>query len=391
MNDHTLLIKNVRLYTETGVIEKGCLLVKGKTIEAIEKGNKLQEEIPKELTLNGNGLQAIPGFIDGHIHGTHGADVMDATQDSLEKIAKKLPEEGTTSFLATTITQSPENIEKALANIAVYNNRPNSAELLGVHLEGPFIEKSKAGAQPKEFVISPSIDLFNKWQSISGNKIKTITLAPEKDEDHIFIKTISNQGIKISAGHTNAGFNIMKKAVEAGVNQVTHLCNAMTGLHHRDIGLVGAAFLLQELRSELIADGIHVSPEMIKVIYQNIGPDRLILITDAIRAKGLEPGQYDLGGQRVTVNKNRAKLADGTLAGSVLKMIDAIKNIRQMTGAAIEDLIKMASYNPAKQLNLDNRKGSLNIGKDADILLVDDDLNIHYTICQGQIVYKEVR
>lgn len=388
LNDHTIFIKNVRLYTETGVIEKGCLLVKGKTINAIDKGNRLQEAFRKDLTIDGDGLQAIPGFIDGHIHGTHGADVMDATPEALERIARRLPEEGTTSFLATTITQSNDNIERALANVADYNNKINSAELLGVHLEGPFIEKNKAGAQPAEFVALPSLELFNKWQTISGNKIKTITLAPEKDKDHKLIINLSIQGINTSAGHTGAGFAEMKKAVESGVNQVTHLCNAMTGLHHRDIGVVGAAFLLKELRSELIADSIHVSPEMIEVIYQNIGPDRLILITDAIRAKGLAPGHYDLGGQRVTVDENKAELADGTLAGSVLRMIDAVKNIRQMTGASMEDLIKMASYNPAKQLKLDDRKGSLAVGKDADILLVDEELNIHYTICQGQIAYR---
>ncbi|MFC0469851.1 N-acetylglucosamine-6-phosphate deacetylase [Halalkalibacter kiskunsagensis] len=388
MKDETLLIKNVRLYQEAGVVEKGYLLLQCSKIIKMGVESELESITHAGETIDGEELNAIPGFIDGHIHGANGADMMDATPEALEKLAQILPAEGTTSFLATTITQSQENIDKALENIARYKNKPKTSEILGVHLEGPFIEKTKAGAQPVEYVIPPSIELFKKWQKLSGNKIKTITFAPEKDEDRTFLTYLAAQGINVSAGHTGAGIDIMKEVVKLGVNQLTHLCNAMSGLHHRDVGVVGAAFLLEELQSELIVDGIHVSPEMVKILYKSIGPSRLSLITDSVRAKGLAPGDYDLGGQIVTVDEQQATLQDGTLAGSMLKMIDAVKNMREFTGASVQELIEMASSNPAKQLQLYDRKGSLAVGKDADLLLVDDDLSIHYTICQGKVAYK---
>ncbi|MDT8860372.1 N-acetylglucosamine-6-phosphate deacetylase [Alkalihalobacillus sp. MEB130] len=383
-----MLLKNVDIYTENGWIKNGYILVNGTKIEAIGPMSDFQISDFTGEVLDGNGLLAIPGFIDSHIHGANGADVMDATPEALTTMAKALPAEGTTNFLATTITQSPENIEKALLNVAQFQNHPAQAEVLGVHLEGPFIEKDKAGAQPKEYVIEPSIEQFKKWQQLSGNHIKTITIAPEKDVDRTFITYLASTGVNVSAGHTNAGIEIMKEVVQAGVNQATHLCNAMTGIHHRDIGVVGAAFLLEDIQAEIIVDGIHVSKEMIRLIYKTIGPERLLLITDSIRAKGLAPGTYDLGGQLVEVDLKQATLPDGTLAGSIVKMIDAVTYMRDFTGATIEDLIRMASTNPAKQLGVEDRKGSIAVGKDADLLLVDQELSIQYTFCQGRLAYK---
>lgn len=214
-------------------------------------------------------------------------DVMDGTDEALDTIAEALPKEGTTSFLATTITQSVEQIEQALRTVADYQPKENGAEIIGIHLEGPFIEESKKGAQPLEHIRRPDSALFDKWQKLSNDMIKTITMAPEHDPEGLFIRHLANQGVNISAGHTAIDFKGMKEAVSNGVKQVTHLCNAMTGIHHRDIGVVGATFLLEELRAELIADGIHVAPEMIEVIYRNMGSDRIMLITDAMRKKML--------------------------------------------------------------------------------------------------------
>ncbi|WP_077624752.1 N-acetylglucosamine-6-phosphate deacetylase [Sediminibacillus massiliensis] len=388
--EKTLLITNVNIFTENEIIPNGCLLIKG---EKIEKAFRQEEWEEAEATglpvIDGKGLNAIPGFIDGHIHGANGADVMDATEEALDTMAEVLPKEGTTSFLATTITQSANNIHKALENVAEYENKPGYAEIVGVHLEGPFIEEKKAGAQPKQHILEPEVEQFTKWQRISGNNIRTVTMAPEKDKDGALIRYLAEHGVNVSAGHTEAGIEDMKQAVGYGVSQVTHICNAMTGLHHRDIGVVGAAFTLDDLKAELIADGIHVSPEMIDLIYRNIGSGRLMLITDALRAKCLKPGTYDLGGQQATVNEDRATLHDGTLAGSILKMCQGARNMLEMTEATIRDVIEMASVNPAKQIQLYDRKGSITAGKDADILLVDDELNIHYTICRGEIAFKE--
>ena len=223
---------------------------------------------------------------------------------------------------------------------------------------------------------------------MSGNQIRTITIAPEHDQNGAFIGALRKQGVNVSAGHTEAGFIEIKKAVEQGVSQMTHLCNAMNGIHHRDIGAVGAAFQLDGLRAELIADGMHVVPEMLQLIYDNVGSDRIILITDSMRAKGLPAGDYELGGQLVKVDEERAVLEDGTLAGSILKMDDGVRRMFGLSGMSLYDVVKMASVNPAKQIGVYDRKGSITVGKDADILLVDVELNIQYTICRGEIAFS---
>lgn len=378
-----MIITNVDVYQPTITLKKATI-----QINTYGEIADIHKDIVNNADINGEGLIAIPGFIDGHIHGAAGKDAMDANHDALETIASALPEEGTTSFLATTMTQSKEAISSALNMIATYDNKPLHAEILGVHLEGPFCEKKKAGAQPLEHLIPPSVELFKQWQEEANGAIKTITLAPELDTNYELIHYLNREQINVSAGHTDAGYQDMKDAVEEGVHQLTHLCNQMNGIHHRDIGAVGAAFLLDRLKAELIADGIHVSPEMIRLIYNNVGSDRLLLITDSMRAKYLQDGTYDLGGQDVTVQGNRATLDDGTLAGSMLKMIDGVKNMINFAGATLEDIIKMASMNPAKQIGVYDRKGSIETGKDADILLLDENYNIRYTICKGKIAYK---
>ncbi|MBC5637912.1 N-acetylglucosamine-6-phosphate deacetylase [Ornithinibacillus sp. BX22] len=388
--DHTaLLIKNVTVFLENTRIPNGSLVIEKGKISEIYQENEKPKRYPSQFKIiDGEGLYAVPGFIDGHIHGANGADVMDGTEEALDTIAEVLPKEGTTSFLATTITQAEEQIEQALRTVADYQPKENCAEIIGIHLEGPFIEESKKGAQPLEHISRPDSALFDKWQKLSNHMIKTITMAPELDPEGSFIRHLANQGVNISAGHTAIDFKGMKEAVSNGVKQVTHLCNAMTGIHHRDIGVVGAAFLLEEIRAELIADGIHVVPEMLEVIYQNMGSDRIILITDAMRAKCLHAGTYELGGQTVLVDEQRAVLEDGTLAGSILKMNHGVKQMLNIQDVCVEDVIKMTSTNPAKQLGVYDRKGSIAKGKDADILLIDENFTINYTLCRGKIAYK---
>ncbi|MCM3740643.1 N-acetylglucosamine-6-phosphate deacetylase [Oceanobacillus luteolus] len=389
MKKSALLIKNATIYLENQVLNRANLYVEnGQIKEIIDEGELSSEMLNEAHIIDAENLNVIPGFIDSHIHGANGADVMDSTHEALQTMAQFLPKEGTTAFLATTITQSPDNIEQALTNIVSYENTPGQAEVAGVHLEGPFVEKSKAGAQPKEFIMQPDLQLFNEWQRLSGNNIRTITLAPEHDTDGSFIQALNESGVIVSAGHTDVGFHEMKQAVRHGVRQLTHLCNAMNGIHHRDVGAVGAGFLLKELSAELIADGIHVTKEMLQIIYNQMGSDRLILITDAMRAKGLEPGDYELGGQPVEVTEDRAVLEDGTLAGSILTMDAAAKLMLELDGVGWHDIIRMASVNPAKQVGMFDRKGSIAKGKDADLVIVDDGFNIKFTICRGVIAYE---
>lgn len=382
-----ILIKNGTIYSENSILKKASLLIANGKIARIVSDDVIN--IEGLTVMDATDFHVIPGFIDGHIHGAWGYDVMDASEEALDAISQYLPQEGVTSFLATTMTQSNENIEKALVNVAKFKNKSFQAELIGIHLEGPFINEKMAGAQPNKYIKNPNVELFEKWQQLSNHQIKTITIAPELDIDGKFIRYLVEAGINVSAGHTDASFGEIKVAVEHGVRQLTHLCNAMKGIHHRDIGAVGAAFQLRPLCSELIADGVHVSKEMLQIIYNNIGSDRIILITDAMRAKGLGPGDYELGGQAVKVTEDKAILDDGTLAGSILKMQDAAFQMFHLDGVTIQDIVKMTSTNLAKQLGIDDRKGVIAEGKDADLVVVDSNLTIKYTICRGQISYKE--
>ena len=383
-----ILISGARVYAEEGVLEGGYVLVRDGRI-AVASAER-PEGLPKEVKeIDGSSLNVLPGFIDSHIHGADGADVMDATEAALDSMARFLPAEGTTSFLATTITQSHESIGNALENVAEYQNKSGQAEVLGVHLEGPFVEKKRAGAQPEAYITEPDAALFSKWQRMAGGLIKVITMAPEHDADGAFIRELTESGVVVSAGHTDTGFAGVEEAAAHGVSQVTHLCNAMPGIHHRDVGVVGAAFLLDSLKAELIADGIHVEKEMLRLIWRNIGPERLILITDSMRAKGLPPGDYELGGQPVRVTEDRAELADGTLAGSILKMNEGARRMLGFDGVTMEDIVAMASANPARQLGVDDRKGGIRKGKDADLILVDDDLNVRLTLCRGDVAFED--
>lgn len=390
MGHKPLLIKNVNIYLEHETVTKGAVLFERGFIQAIYTND---DSVPKETSrleiIDGDEKNLVPGFIDSHIHGAGGADVMDATEEALDKIAETLPKEGTTSFLPTTMTQSISNIEQALENLSHYETKTNNAEMIGIHLEGPFVNKVKAGAQPVEHIIEQDLELFKKWQRLAKEKIKTITLAPEFDQEEKFISYLNEIGVNVSAGHTDVNYDGLKKAVDKGVHQVTHLCNAMNGIHHRDIGAVGGTFYLEDLKAELIADGVHVVKEMMQLIYDHLGSDRIILITDAMRAKGLKDGDYELGGQPVRVTGNRATLADGSLAGSVLKMDDGVRNMLSLQGVSFRDIIQMASVNPAKQIGIFDQKGSIAVGKDADVLVVDHSFNIEYTICRGSIAYKE--
>ncbi len=375
--------KNSFIVTENGMI-KGNLIIRDGKIETI--GNKEVEGL-EELP---EGLIVVPGFIDEHVHGAAGSDAMDGTIEDLKKIADALASEGTTAFLATTMTQSPENITKALKAVKDYKNAQytNGAEIIGVHLEGPFIAEEHIGAQPLEYVAKPEVEIFQKYEEASGNNIKIVTLAPEVEGALDLIKYLHSKKIVASVGHTGATYEDVKKAVLAGATNATHTYNAMKGLHHREVGTVGSTFLFDELNAEIICDGIHVSSPAIKLLYKNKPHNKFTLITDAMRAKHMPDGDYELGGQPVIVKNNEARLPNGVLAGSVLKMNLAVKNIMKFLDLPLEEAVKYATINPARNLNVDNEMGSIKEGKKANLVVVDKDLNVYMTIREGVIVYK---
>ncbi|MEI5908217.1 N-acetylglucosamine-6-phosphate deacetylase [Bacillus spongiae] len=386
-----LAIENVKIYGESSIFDSGFIKIDKGMIREIGSMDELTSMDGYYKLPVPNGMCIVPGMIDLHIHGVNSADAMDSTFESLDRMTMALPKEGTTSFLATTMTERIPIIEQALGNIGDYINqgqRVGRAELIGVHLEGPFINKEKAGAQPIEYILMPDVNLFKRWLEYSKNTIKVVTLAPEVDKDFQLVHYLSKNGIVASAGHSNVSFERAYEAIDEGINHITHLFNQMSGFHHRDPGLVGAAFTRKEVMVELIADGIHVRPEVVDIAFRQVTEERMILITDSMRAKGMKNGDYDLGGQQITVKDGKALLDENTLAGSVLKMIDAFKNIQRFAQCDIVQAIKMTSENPAKQLNLFHRKGSVAPGKDADLVLLDQELNVYMTICRGKVAFN---
>ncbi|WP_442596234.1 N-acetylglucosamine-6-phosphate deacetylase [Neobacillus sp. D3-1R] len=390
MNSKKKLIMNINVYAETGVIPNGYVLFDennivevGETPSVIEMGEVEVFSFPEQYAL-------VPGFIDLHIHGAGGADTMDATQEALSTMAAILPKEGTTSFLATTMTTAVDDIEKALGNVANYISSSNplgKAEVLGIHLEGPFISPKRVGAQHPQYILEPNIDLFKKWQVIANQLIKLVTLSPECHGGMELTSFLKETGVVASIGHSDATYSEVKEAIQAGVSHATHLYNQMRELHHREPGVIGAVLMNDEIKSEIIVDGVHSRPEMVRFAFKNKGSQGLILITDAMRAKCLGEGIYDLGGQEVTVTSEKATLKDGTLAGSILKLKDACQNMMKFTGCTLQEIVQMASENPAKQLGIFDRKGSIKPEKDADLVVLDEKGEVKLTFCRGVLAY----
>ncbi|MFC4712910.1 N-acetylglucosamine-6-phosphate deacetylase [Planococcus dechangensis] len=383
---NSLLISGITIADAVEESFIGDILIEdGKISRVAEKIDVLADI---HIDTSGKNWTAFPGFIDVHIHGAAGHDAMDATPEALAGLAEALPKEGTTSFLATTMTQSDEAISAALDNIREFQTSEGQAEILGVHLEGPFISAQRAGAQPVEHIVDASYPLFQKWQQLSGKQIRLVTLAPETHNAMPFIKKLTEDGVIASIGHSDATFEEVEAAVRSGASHVTHLYNQMSPFHHRNPGVVGAALMEDGLMVEIIADFIHSHPASVEMAFRQKGANRLMLITDAMRAKGLPPGVYDLGGQDVQVTEKDARLADGTLAGSILTMDRAIQHVQSLTGCSVNELVAVTSANAANELGLAD-KGKIRSGMDADIAILDDDLNVQMTICKGTIAYTK--
>ncbi|GGE69685.1 N-acetylglucosamine-6-phosphate deacetylase [Priestia taiwanensis] len=370
------VLTNVKIYTGEGVIENGFIRY-NEQIQTIGNMEQFVQE-KTDIVTDGQGKLVIPGMIDCHLHGGYHFDAMDADSDALVKFSNDLMKEGVTTFFPTTMTQSIENITKALE--ACKEAKEKGAHFEAIHLEGPFVNYDWKGAQPGEYVINPDVALFKKWQEASGNLIKLVTYAPETEGARELEAHFEETGVIGTCGHTGAYY---KDLVGRNIKHGTHLFNQMRGLHHREPGVVGYVLLTPGVKVEIITDGIHVCPEMVKLAYKMKGAEDILVITDAMRAKGLEEGEYELGGQPVFVKDGKATLADGTLAGSVLTMDAAFRNVIEFTGCTIEEAVLMTSVNQAKHFGFDN-KGTLTVGKDADFVLMTEELYVHNTICLGK-------
>lgn len=384
-----MIITNGKIYTEKRVIENGYLILEDGLIKSFGE----MEYMPKYdgEVIDAKGKHVMPGFIDQHIHGANGADNMDASKDAMINMVNFLPKEGTTSYLPTTMTQSYENVSKALEVIVDYlenDNKPGEAHMLGIHLEGPFISKHHVGAQNPKYLQKPTIENFEKYNAVAKGHIKLITYAPEEAEEG-FTNHLVSKGVVPSAGHTDANYEIIMKHEKEGLSNMTHFHNAMLPHHHRNPGAVTAGFVSEKLKAELIVDGVHVHPDSIYATYKIKGAENIIAITDAMRAKGLPDGHYDLGGQMVTKVGKECRIDTGSLAGSVAEMDFVARNLKEFTGCTMEELVLMTSTNTAKHLGVFGSKGSINIHKDADIVILDEELEVFTTICRGVVAYKQ--
>lgn len=329
-----------------------------------------------------------PGLVDTHIHGYAGKDIMNAEEGALDVISKGLLECGVTSFLPTTLTDSKERTDAALKRVAAEYKDVKGAKVRGIFLEGPFFTEKYKGAQNPNYMSDPKIDYLKEWKEISDGLVNKIAIAPEREGAEDFIKKANSMGVRVALGHSDASFDEAVAAVDAGANIFVHTFNGMSGLHHREPGMVGAAMATDAI-SELICDGHHVNPNAAGILMNTKGRDKIALITDCMSAGGMADGDYKLGEFPVRVENGTARLKDGgSLAGSILKLKDGVKNVVDWEIADIFEAIQMASLVPAKSVGIDNICGKLHEGYAADFIVLDYDMNLKATYLNGEAAYK---
>jgi len=329
----------------------------------------------------------VPGFIDIHTHGAYGFDTNDAEPEGLRNWMKRIPEEGVTAILPTTVTQVPELLTKALKNVvAVVREGYEGAEILGVHFEGPYLDMEYKGAQPPEAIAKATVEQFEQYQEAAEGLIKYITLAPEHDENFALTKYCKQHGVTVSMGHTSASFEQVLMAVANGAESMTHVYNGMTPYHHRKPGMVGAAFRIRNIFGEIIGDGCHSHLAAANNFYQAKGKDYAIMVTDSLRAKYCPPGgNYQLGGHDIEIDEDGLARLKGTdtIAGSTLRMNRGLKLMVEQAMVPFEAALNSCTINPAKALGVDDRKGKLMAGYDADIVVLEDNYDVFQTYCKG--------
>jgi N-acetylglucosamine-6-phosphate deacetylase len=388
----TLVFKNATIITPMRVIDNGVLIVKNGKISSI--GPEAEVKVSQGIkVIDAAGSYLAPGFIDIHLHGAGGSDVMDGTEEAIEKISKVHAKGGSTSIVPTTLTAPLDSILKAVRNIGIAKRKTlKGAQVLGAHIEGPYLSVEQRGAQNPKYLKVPRPEEYEKLLGFSED-ICQMTVAPELDGAINLGKTLVREKIVASIGHSNATYDEVVSAIEAGFSHVTHMFSGMSGLRRinlvRVAGVIESTLLLDELTTEMIADGRHIPASLMKLVIKTKGLDKVSLVSDASSPTGMPEGQYRMGGLEVIVEDGVAKLSDGSgFAGSVATMNLCVRNMVNLVGLSIEDAIKMATLNPAKVIGIDEKKGSLVEGKDADIVIFDKDINILITVVKGKVVFS---
>ncbi len=384
-----LYLVNGKIVLEDGILDEHIMVIENGKIKQIVPEEEINDQLFTDhdlIDLQGGYIS--PGWIDIHCHGAVGSDVMDGDVEGILKIANFKASNGVTGFIPTGITNPYPKIEQAVVVVkeAAKHNK-KGARILGFHMEGPFINPEKKGAHQADMIKSPDIEWTKKiLAEVLGKLI--VTVAPEMEGAIEYIQEMSREGVLVAVGHSNAKYEKVKAAYEVGATHGAHIFNGMSPLHHRRPGVVGAIINLPMV-AEVIMDGIHLHPVIVEMLSKLKLPDDIVFVTDSMRAAGLEDGEYELGGLNVFKRGKEARLADGTLAGSTLTLQEAVKNGVDLVGLSIVDVIKMVSTNPARLLGLEN-KGSIFVGKDADLTLLTPDLMVRETIIGGEVVFNDI-
>lgn len=369
-----MIIKNLKIFQDNKTFKSGNLaFLDGKFVP--------EESVSDTEMMDGNGWFAIPGLIDIHFHGCMGDDFCDADLNGIARMAKYQACVGVTSICPATMTLSTEQLLDIM-RVAKRYDSAQGAHFVGINMEGPFISEQKKGAQAADYIINCDVAFFRELQTQSGGLIKLVDIAPENEGAMEFIDQVKND-VVISIAHTTADYDTALQAFLRGASHVTHLYNAMPGLHHRNPGVVGAAYDAKNCFVELICDGIHVHPAMIRATFSMFGADRVIFISDSMRATGLKDGKYTLGGQDVFVEQSKATLQDGTIAGSATNLMDCLRFAVKQAKIPLEEAVACATQNPAKQIGIDQDYASLSVGKHADFVLLDDQLSLKAVYING--------
>ncbi|TXK72239.1 N-acetylglucosamine-6-phosphate deacetylase [Paenibacillus sp. N3.4] len=383
------VITGANIVTEQGVMDHGVVHIKDGKFAYVGDSSQWKGTADSHIpSIDAAGSWLLPGFIDVHVHGGYGADFMDASSEALDTITRFHSLHGTTALLATTMTATREDIERVLGEVHSYMNESMPyAQILGIHMEGPFISPKWAGAQDPKLMVPPQLAWMEDWHERYPQLVKQLTLAPEREGALELIAWLRDHGIVAACGHTDATYADMQSAVREGLTHAVHTYNAMKPLHHREPGTVGAVLTDARISGEIIADGHHVHPAAIRLLVLAKQPHGVLLITDAMSAAGLGDGHYELGGLAVTVQSGVARLTEGgALAGSTLTMIDALRFMVREVGVSVEDASRFASGNPARLLGLAETHGSIAPGKQADFLLVSPELDLEHIWIRGQKV-----
>ncbi|MDD3402176.1 MAG: N-acetylglucosamine-6-phosphate deacetylase [Hespellia sp.] len=368
-----MIIKNVLIFDEDETFHPGEV--------AFENGKIVKDASETAEVVDGEGGYLIPGLVDIHFHGCVGADMCDGSAEAIDTIAKYEASVGVTSMAPATMTVSEDELHVIMKTAAAHKNAAG-AKLVGINMEGPFISEAKKGAQAAEHIRRCDVALFRELQKDADGLIKLVDIAPETEGAMEFIDAVKDE-VVVSVAHTEADYDTAKEAYDRGARHATHLYNAMPPFSHRAPGVIGAACDTQACRVELICDGVHIHPAAVRATFQMFGSDRMIMISDSMRATGLSDGEYTLGGQPVFVTGNRATLKDGTIAGSATNLMDCIRVAVKEMGIPFATAVKCATVNPAKEIGIFEQCGSITPGKDADLVILNKDLSLQAVYIGG--------